>query len=339
MLEINGDYLEGGGQILRTAVSLSCILKKQVRIFNIRAKRKESGLKSQHLYTLKVLAELFSAKTEGLELGSKEIFFSPQLDLIQHNYKEVDLKTAGSIGLALQALILVSAFKSKGIVFKIRGGSCGLGAIPVDYYPEVIFPILKRSGLEAEMEIKKRGYYPKGGGEVEVKIQAITKPKPILLDEPGEVKEIKIISIASLELRKRNVAERQLYTAQDLLKKYFNFSFNKKIEYAPTESLGSELNIVAYTDKGAILWSDARGEFKKSAEEVAKEAVEKLIKEIEAGSAVDTHLADNLISWLSFLGGRIKAGFLSLHTQTNIWVCEKFLGKIFLVKDNYIQRI
>ncbi|MCM8799801.1 MAG: RNA 3'-terminal phosphate cyclase [Candidatus Omnitrophica bacterium] len=339
MLEINGDYLEGGGQILRTAVSLSCILQKPVRIFNIRAKRKEPGLKSQHLYTLKVLAELFDAETQGLNLGSKEVYFSPKLEFISQNYKEVDLKTAGSIGLALQALVLVSAFKSKGIVFKIRGGSCGLGAIPVDYYPEVVFPILRRSGLEAEIEIKRRGYYPKGGGEVEVKIQGLVESKPIFLDEAGEVKEIKIISIASLDLKKRNVAERQLYIAKDLLKRYFNFSFNTKIEYAHTDSSGSELNIVAYTDKGAILWSDARGELKKTAEEVAKEAVDKLIKEIDAGSAVDTHLADNLISWLSFLGGRIKTGHLSLHTQTNIWVCEKFLGKIFLVKDNYIQKI
>lgn len=337
MLEIPGDYLEGGGQILRTAVSLSCITGKPIRVFNIRQKRKNPGLKSQHLYTLKTLAYLFKAETKGIELGSKEIIFKPTKGFIQETQVEVDLKTAGAIGLALQSLVLISAFKSKGITFNIKGGTCGLGAVPVDYYPNVIFPILLRSGLKADLEIKRRGYYPKGGGEVKVKIQPIREPKGIFLFEPGKLLHIKGISIASDNLKLRQVSQRQAEAAQKILKDKFDVPIEIETKYVSTLSLGSEINLLAYTDNNCILWADARGERNKPAEKVGKEAAQKLINEISSQAAVDFHLADNLIPWLSLLGGTIKTSSISLHTRTNIWICEQFFGKIFEVKDTIIQ--
>lgn len=337
MIDIPGDYLEGGGQILRTATSLSCITKKPIRVFNIRLKRKNPGLKSQHLYTLKALTNLFQAKTQGLELGSKEITFIPNTDLIKEDNLEIDLRTAGAIGLALQPLLLVSAFKSKGISLTLKGGTCGLGAIPVDYYAYVIFPLLSCCGLKANLEIIKRGYYPKGAGLVKVKIERIKEPKPILLTQPGPLTYIKGMSIASELLKNRQVAERQAQKASQLLSKKFSLPITIQTEYAQTLSYGSEINLVAYTENNCILWSDSRGERQKSAEEVGKVAAEKLIKEIESGAAVDFHLADNLVPWLSLLGGSIKTSIISLHTQTNIWVCELFFGKLFEVKDTIIS--
>lgn len=337
MIEIPGDYLEGGGQILRTACALSCITKKPIRVFNIRQKRTKPGLKAQHLYTLNALAHLFKAKTQGLELGSKEIIFIPSVDFTTEQSLEIDLKTAGAIGLALQPLLLALAFKGKGITLHLKGGTCGLGAVPVDYYPEVIFPLLARSGLKAELEIIKRGYYPKGGGEVKVRIEPIREPEKILLTEPGKIISIKGKSIASSSLAQRKVAERQAEKAEEILKQRFSLPIKIETEYAQTYSTGSEVNIMAHTQNQCILWADSRGERKKLAEEVGREAAEKLIKEIELGAALDFHLADNLIPWLSLLRGAIKTSSVSLHTQTNIWVCELFWGKIFTVKDSTIS--
>jgi RNA 3'-terminal phosphate cyclase (GTP) len=336
MIEIPGDYLEGGGQILRTASCLSCITGKPIKVFNIRAKRPNPGLSYQHLYTLKALAGLFKAESKGLELKSKEISFFPKEDFIQEKTFDIDLKTAGAIGLALQPLILVSAFKGKGICFNIKGGTCGLGAIPIDYYKNVIFPILARFGLKADLEIVKRGYYPEGGGEVKVKIEPLREPKGIDLLDAGKIIRIEVISIASKELASRNVSQRQAETAQELLKKNFSVPIGIKIDYTRTLSIGSEMNLIAYTEN-SILGADSRGERNKTAERVGEEAAEKLIKEIHSGAACDLHLADNLIPWLALLGGRIKTSVISLHTQTNVWICELFFGKIFTVEGNTIS--
>ena len=336
MIEIPGDYLEGGGQILRTAVSLSCITHQPIRVFNIRAKRKEAGLKPQHLYTLKALAHLFKAKTQGLELKSREIIFIPTVNSIPEKFLEIDLKTSGAIGLALQPLLLAAAFRSGGLSLDIKGGTCGLGAVPVDYYNYVVFPILSRSRLKANLEILKRGYYPKGGGRVKVEIEPLKEPRQIMLNDAGKVTRIKGISIASDILFSRKVSERQAQNATALLKSKLDVPVEIKTEYAKTLSVGTEINLTAYTENNCILWSDVRGEKGKSAEKVGEEAAQKLIKEINSGAACDFHLADNLIPWLALLGGTIKTSLISLHTQTNIWVCELFLGKRFQVQDTTV---
>lgn len=336
MLYIPGDYLEGGGQILRTATALSCISHQPIRVSNIRAKRPKPGLKPQHLSTLKTLAHLFQAKTSGLELGSSEVTFAPSLKTIQIHTVDIDVQTAGAIGLILQPLLLVSAFSAEGISFNIKGGTAGLGAIPIEYYPKVIFPILSQAGLKANLEIIKRGYYPKGGGQVKAVVESHKPQGRIDLVEPGRLTLIEGISIASSGLAHRKVSERQAQNAEEILKREYSVPVNIKSEYVPTLSYGSEINLYAYTDKGSILGSDALGERQKTAEEVAKEAASKLIKEIESGAAVDSHLADNLIPWLCLLGGSIKTSQVSLHTQTNIWVSELFFGKVFETQGNQI---
>ncbi len=338
LLDIDGDYLEGGGQILRTASSLSVITKRPIRVFNIRQKRPKPGLKNQHLKILEALQELSGADVRGLELGSREITFIPKKDIIDKRTLDIDIGTAGSIGLVLQSLLLVAGIKiNENLSLHIKGGTCGLGAIPVDYYPNVVFPILSRSGLEANMEILKRGYYPKGGGKVSLNIRAIKNPKPVELLKPGKLVKITGLSIASLKLASRQVAERQGKKAEELLKRDFSSLLEIKFEYADTYSLGSEINLYAYTQKNCILSADARGELKKKAEDVAKEAYIKLKNEILSGAACDLHLADNLIAWMSLLGGRIRTSQISRHTQTNIWVCEQFFGKIFRIDGNIIE--
>jgi RNA 3'-terminal phosphate cyclase (GTP) len=340
-LDIDGDYLEGGGQILRTAVSLSVITHKPIRVYNIRKRRpKTPGLKAQHFKILEVLKDLAGAKVSGLALGSEEVKFVPQKDIIANRRlqnKKIDIGTAGAIGLVLQSILLVAAFKFPGIFLNIIGGTCGLGAIPVDYYPNVIFPLLRKSGLKAQLKILRRGYYPKGGGEVSVSIDPLKYPQPIELTEQGNITRISGMSIASKELMLREVAQRQTNEAKRLLKEDFSCPIDIKSEYVDTYSVGSEINLYAYTNTGCILGADARGELKKTAETVGFEAAAKLKKEILSGAACDLHLADNLIPWLSLLGGKLRTQEISPHTQTNIWVCEQFFGKIFKIEGNIIE--
>jgi len=139
-------------------------------------------------------------------------------------------------------------------------------------------------------------------------------------------------------LSQRRVSQRQAESAAGVLSRNCNsIPVNIKSEYVDSSSLGSEINLYAYTDKDVILSSDARGESKKMAETVGEEAADKLIKEMESRSACDVHLADNIIPYLALLGGRIKTSRISLHTQTNIWVSELFFGKIFRVEEGRIS--
>ncbi len=336
-LEIAGDYLEGGGQILRTAVAFSCITGKPIRVTNIRLKRDKPGLKPQHLAVLKTLEKLFAAKTTGLESESREITFTPQEKEITKQSLSVDIGTAGAIGLLLQPLLLVASFKSPGLALEIRGGTTGLGAVPVEYYPNCLLPVLSRFGLNADFKIHRRGYYPKGDGKVSANINPLKNPKALNLTEQGNLKMIRGKSQASKDLVGRGVAERQAKEAAEVLKRDFSCQIEIDTEYLNTLSTGSEVNLYAHFDSFTILGADARGEAGKLAEKVAGEAAEKLKTEIKSGACVDLHMADNLIPWLALLGGSIKTSAISLHTQTNIWVAEQFFGKIFSLKDNQIS--
>lgn len=334
MLEINGDILEGGGQILRTSLALSSILNRPIFIKNIRAKRPKPGLKAQHFTGFKVMSEFTNALIDGLDLNSHEIKFIPRGFYPQD--KIIDIKTAGSIGLLLQVILLPLTLKTdKKINLKIKGGTHVMKAIPIDYYINLICPILKKIGVKINITLINQGYYPKGGGEVDVEIYAWPEKKHFSLIERGEFLMSRGISHASLELKKANVAERQMDSAYKILTDYFP-DIEIEIKYFKSLSPGS--GIVLWAEyENAILGADALGERGKPAEEVGREAAEKLLKEINSNACCDVHMADNLIPWLAFSKGRISVSEISLHTQTNIWVVEQFLGKIFKVENNIIS--
>jgi len=191
--------------------------------------------------------------------------------------------------------------------------------------------------LISYLKIHRRGYYPRGGGRVSVNINPLNNPKPIYLIDQGNLKMISGKSQASKDLVGRGVAERQAKEAEAVLKKDFSCQIEIDVETLDTISIGSEINLYAHFDSFTILGADVLGEAGKLSEKVGREAAEKLKNEIKSGASVDIHMADNLIPWLSLLGGSVKTSSISLHTQTNIWVAELFFGKIFKVEGNLIS--
>lgn len=335
MIDIPGDYLEGGGQILRTALALSCVTNRPFRVYNVRGKRSNPGLRNQHLCAFKTCKSISSAEAKGLNLGSREVIFKPKK--VKSGKFKADIGTAGGIGLLLQSVLLPACFASDKISLDITGGTCGRAQIPMEYYEGVIIPILKKMGVDIKLKLLKAGYYPKGGGRVEVSIKPVKGLNRLNLLETGKIIKIYGISHASKFLSKSKVAERQKDAGIEILSKSLDVPIQIDFEYREALCPGSGIVIWAESDKGAILGADALGEKGKPAEQVGEEAAKKLRDELDTEAPVDKHLADNLIPWLAIAGGAIKVSEITLHTRTNIWVSELFFGKKFKIDKNLIR--
>lgn len=344
MIEIDGTYGEGGGQIVRTALALSALTQKPFHAIKIREGRKVPGLKQQHLKCIEALTKLCNAVTVGAELVGKELYFNPRP--IKAQTLSIDIETAGSITLLLQSLLLPCIFSKGKFRLKIKGGTDVPWSVPIDYLTEVVLPQLRRYAA-IECKTQARGYYPKGGGEVDITIKGnfqthcLENVQPLTLIDPGKIIHIKGISHASSDLEEAQVAERQAHAAQQVLAK-LRCPVTITTEYQHTLSVGSGITLWAICSPQAEevdpnnpirIGADALGERGKRAEIVGEEAAKKLLVEIASGAEVDTHLCDNLIPLLGLVGGSVKTAAVTNHTRSNIYVTELFLNKKFTVDE------
>ena len=338
MLLIDGSYGEGGGQILRTALFLSLITGKPFRINKIRTTRKKPGLKMQHLSILRALGKITRSKFEGGELGSTELTFYPG-EIVGGNL-EMDIKTAGSITLFLQTILPVLAFARRASHLKIIGGTDVPGGMTIDYMRYVYLHYFRRFVRHVEIKVLRRGYYPAGGGMVDVKVEPFLRNtgdaqkqlSPIVLKTRGRAEKIEIFSVASRKLKKRRVAERQVKGALEVLKSGPEISINYEESLTPGTSI-----LILGLFENTLLGSDNIGKLGVPAEKIGREAAEKFLKDFESDATVDLHMQDNLIPFLGLVGGFFRVSELTSHTRTNIWVTEKFLPVRFTAKDGFVE--
>ncbi|MDH3793700.1 MAG: RNA 3'-terminal phosphate cyclase [Nitrosopumilus sp.] len=312
-LKINGSYGEGGGQIIRSAVALSCITKQPIHLENIRKNRKIPGLRPQHLTTITILQKITNAKVIGVEIGSTELKFIPgnieSLDLVE------DIGTAGSIPLILQALIPVIAISQKKLNLTIKGGTNVLWSPSIDYIQHVLGEAYSRMGIKFSLELSKRGYYPKGGGRVQLQVYP-NNIKSILFSKrkTSDVKLICSFSKLPIEKIKKEIEE--------IKKRLTDVNFIVDIEIKNEEAMNSAASMLIYSiDENSIIGID--GLFDKKRQKFDLD-FEKFIK----SPSIDENLADMLVVPASLGNGKtiFQVREISKHLETNLFVTSKITG-------------
>jgi RNA 3'-terminal phosphate cyclase (ATP) len=313
MMEIDGSYGEGGGQIVRTAVALAAVTGNSIRITGIRQGRPKPGLAPQHARAILALAEICSAKVSGIEPGSSEITFEP--GRIRGGDYRVDIGTAGSITLLVQCL-LPAMMKADGpIALTVTGGTDVRWSPTIDYFKEVFLPALSEFGAQVRLDCRRRGYYPRGGGSVALRVTPENlKPAHLKLQKTEIVNGVSHCSNLP-----EHVARRQADSATRALKGA-GYDAKVTLEVLKETSVGS----------GITLWSghkgsSALGERGIRAEDVGKAAADEMIAELSSTATVDVHLADQLIPYLALVGGSYMVRQISKHASTNIWTAKQFL--------------
>jgi len=326
MLEIDGGEKSGSGTILRISVALAGILGEALHIYNIRKKRSRPGLRPQHLEAVLTAARICNAEVRGAEVGSMELWFEP--GEIEGGSLKAKIGTAGSISMLIMTVLPLCAHAKNPVHLQIeRGGTDVSHAPTINYMKYVFLPVLMRMGLDAEITVRRYGYYPKGMGEVILETKPCGRLKPLMLRERGKFGVINGISVCTF-LANRRVAERQAKAAERLLRsRGYEAEIRVVNDFSNPLQKGSSLVLWSESDRGAILGSDAIGEIGKTSEAVGREAAEKILVELGSKATVDVHLADMLIPYIALADGESTYISRSMtdHLETNIWLANKIL--------------
>ncbi|UCF30945.1 MAG: RNA 3'-terminal phosphate cyclase [bacterium] len=327
IIHIDGSLGEGGGQVLRTATGLSSLLKIPVRVDNIRASRPRPGLAAQHMTGIKALCRLTGGTAEGLSVGSEEVIFRPGGG--QKARLDIDVGTAGSVTLILQGLLVALARAPGRVRLTLRGGTDVGWSPPFHYFSRVLCPLLAQMGIPVKGRLIRTGFYPKGGGEVEVAVTAPGPLQPFRPASPPAAPAIRAFVVASEDLRKARVAERLLRGARSIFPE-----IKAEREYRSCLSTGCSI-VVTASGGGAVLGADSLGEKGTRAEEVGARAAARLAEELASDVSVDEWASDQILPFLALAGGESSflARTLTRHAETNMRIIERFLPARFRVQE------
>jgi RNA 3'-terminal phosphate cyclase (GTP) len=335
MIEIDGAHGEGGGAILRQALGMAVYAGESIRVSNIRAGRPKPGLAPQHMKAVEAAAAICSARVVGAAPGSTEITFEP--GQVKAGIFTFDIGTAGSTTLLLQTVLLPCLGHAGEFEFRLTGGTDVPWSPPAYYLKHVTAPALSALG-SGELNMHRRGYYPKGGGRILARLKGGSDSDRGSLDylQPGEIKAIRGISHAASALQERRVAERQADAADHMLKR-LGYPVDIGVEYSNAACLGSGITLWTEAQGGPPLGGSALGAKNKPADTVGREGAKALMDAMSAGVAVDRYLADQLIPFIAVRGGSLFTSEVSSHLRSTAYVAEQILGTRFEIMGTIVS--
>ncbi|MBW4577784.1 MAG: RNA 3'-phosphate cyclase [Aphanothece sp. CMT-3BRIN-NPC111] len=327
MIHIDGSYGEGGGQVLRTSLSLAAITGQAIRIGKIRAGRQKPGLAAQHLTGVRAAAAICGAKVRGDALGSMTLEFIPggatQAGRYTFDVSEArEGRSAGAITLVLQTILLPLALASGDSEVILRGGTHVSFSPPFTYIEQVYLPILKQMGVQAEVRLRAWGWYPQGGGEVELSVSGGSTLAGIKLLERGALRQVR--GLAVVTQLPSHIPQRMANRAENLL---HEANLNASVQPVRGRGVapGAGIFLTAEYDN-SLSGAGALGRLGMPAEKVAEMACEELLDFHNTGAPVNVHLADQLLlpAALATDTSQYRVAEISTHLTTNAWVIEQF---------------
>jgi len=324
VIEIDGSHGEGGGQILRTALSLSCIFRKPFRIVNIRRNRRKPGLMPQHLAAVRAMQRISGAEADGVSPGSMALSFSP--GVVSPGDYVFDIGTAGSTTLLLQALLPPLLFAGGRSTVTLIGGTHVPFSPSFQYVSGIFAPTLARLGLDVRLSIESYGFYPRGGGRIRVEIFPAGKLHSLALEKRGKILEVTGCSAAGrLPV---SIAERQGNAAAERIRAGLNdpgFRLGFDILEAPTPGRGTFLYLQSASENASAGFTSL-GAIGKRAETVGTEAADEFLAYHETGAGLDPHLPDQISLYLSLCREESVLTFsrITSHLLTNLRVIALF---------------
>lgn len=342
MLVLDGSRGEGGGQILRTALAFSTLTGQSFELNNIRANRPQPGIKAQHLQSLETFARLTKGKSSPVSIGTKSIRYVPG-EIVGGDI-EINVGTAGSLTLIIQSILPVLIFSPKPIRIKMTGGTDTAWSPLWDTMQATLLPHL-RHYAEIYSCLLIRGYYPKGGGKVDITVTSKfpkhttwesfvskTQLPSITLEKQGKLRTIS----GSLHLHKSYITmgEKLLASLKPLFLTY-KVPINIELTYVNAANPGGGISIwshyVAEHDWTPLLSTDSVLDHPSTFQSLGNNVVSHLTEAMQMGWCADINLMDQLIPYLAMAGGAIFGPPPSPHTQTNIDICHAFLGNVISV--------
>ncbi|MDR1405083.1 MAG: RNA 3'-terminal phosphate cyclase [Candidatus Methanoplasma sp.] len=327
MLEIDSSRGEGGGQMVRTSVALSAITGMPTRLTRIRENRPTNGLSKQHTTAINAVAMMTGSTAEGNTVGSGEMTFYPGNN--EHPSLNMNIGSAGSISLVLQAVLLAARKNKKRFSIDIIGGTNVMWAPPLDSYELVLFPLMKRMGINAQLDILERGFYPIGGGHVTAAMDPVGIIAPLELNDLGRLKKIKVRCFT------QHLPDRIARDMIDACIETLGSEYSTEIEMqnCTGNSRGAGLVLVADYENGKLSSNvlTSRGH---TAEQSGIDAANDLLQEMNNGSTMDVHTADQLLPYMAMAEG--KSSFIvsriSKHLLSQMDTLESFLDVRFGVE-------
>ena len=316
---IDGSMGEGGGQILRSAVALSLVTGRPLRIDNIRRGRKKPGLLRQHLTAVNAAAEISSARTEGATLGSSRLTFRPG-PVVPGEYR-FRVGTAGSATLVLQTVLPALVTASKSSTLHLEGGTHNPMAPPFDFLDRAFLPCLRRMGPRVHAVLERPGFFPAGGGRFRVVVEPVERLERIEIMERGEIRQKTARAlVAHLPL---SIGHREIKKVRDMLS--WGRESLRVEEVTDSDGPGNALTLDIESENITEVFTGF-GERGVAADLVAKRVVGEVRRYLASGAPVGEHLADQLLLPMALAGG---GGFRTVkpsrHTTTNIDVIRMFL--------------
>lgn len=305
------------------AVALSALIATPVRVVRIRARRPNPGLAAQHATAIRAIAKLCGGEATGLEVGSPMIEFRP--GAVSAGRFSFDVGTAGSVTLVLQAVVPVACAAPGPVRLHLVGGTDVRWSPPIDYFGRVLLPLLRRLGARVHLEVQRRGYYPRGGGVVEVVIEPTPTWSPLDLRESTEVPRVR--GIAHVSNLSEEIPKRMKHAVVRRLHGFADVKIEERV-YRGEEAIGQGGALVAWAETVAsFLGADSLAERGRSSERIGEEVGAELAADVERGATVDRYAADQVLLYLARAQGpsRFRCGEISGHTETMMWLLPQFL--------------